>query len=123
MTESELTEKIIGAAIEVHKYWGPGLNERLYEQSFCRELDLLGLAWKNQLSLPLECKGIKVGDELILDVIVEDKVIVENKHVNALLPVHESQLLTYMKLTNCKVGLLMNYKVALMKDGIKRMVL
>ena len=123
MNESELTEKIIGAAIEVHKYWGPGLNERLYEQSFCRELDFLGLAWKNQLSLPLEYKGIKVGDELILDVIVEDKVVVENKHVNTLLPVHESQLLTYMKLTNCKVGLLMNYNVALMKDGIKRMVL
>ncbi len=123
MIESELTDKIIGAAIEVHKYWGPGLNEKIYEQSFCRELDLCGLEWKNQIPLPLEYKGFKVGDELVLDVIVEDKVVVENKHVAALLPVHEAQLLTYMKLTSCTVGLLINYKSALLKEGIKRLVL
>ena len=123
MIEEELTRKIIGAAIEVHRHWGPGLNEGIYEKSFCRELALLGLSYDRQARVPLVYKGEHVGDDLIYDVRVEGKVMVENKHVRELLPVHEAQLLTYMKLTGCRIGLLINYKVAVLKHGIKRLVL
>ena len=123
MLEQELTEKIIGAAIAVHKHWGPGLYEEIYERSLCRELQLQGLAFQQQLNMPLVYKDIKVGDELKLDVWVEGKVVVENKHVKALQPVHEAQLLTYLKFTGSRVGLLINFNVAILKDGIKRIVL
>ncbi len=123
MLEQELTEKIIGAAIEVHKHWGPGLYEEIYERSLCRELQLRGLSFEQQLRIPLIYKEFNVGDDLKLDVWVERKVIVENKHVKELLPVHEAQLLTYLKLTNCHVGLLINFNVTVLKNGIKRIVL
>ena len=123
MLEQELTEKIIGAAIAIHKHWGPGLYEEIYEQSLCRELQLQGLGFQQQLNMPLVYKEMKVGDELKLDVWVEGKVVVENKHVKALQPVHEAQLLTYLKLTGSRVGLLINFNVAILKDGIKRIVL
>lgn len=123
MVEEELTGVIIGAAIAVHKYWGPGLYEEIYERSLCRKLKLQGLAFGQQLKRPLLYKDKKVGDELKLDVWVGGKVIVENKHVKKLLPVHEAQLLTYLKLTGCRVGLLINFNVAVLKDGIKRMIL
>ena len=121
--EQELTEKIIGGAIAVHQYWGPGLNEEIYERSLCHELKLRGLSFRRQLSLPLFYKGERVADDLRLDLWVEDKVIIENKSVKELLPVHEAQLLTYMKITHCRVGLLINFNVAVLKDGIKRRVL
>ena len=123
MIESELTEQIVGAAIEVHRHWGPGLYEEIYERSLCRELSLRGLAFDNQLPIPLLYKGEKVGDDLRLDVWVEKKVVVEAKAVAELLPVHEAQLLTYMRLTKSRVGLLINFNVAVLKDGIRRMVL
>jgi GxxExxY protein len=124
MIEKELTHQIIGAAIEVHKFWGPGLYESVYERSFCRELELRGLAYDTQMEVPLLYKDEVVGDELKYDVRVEEKVMVENKHVKEILPVHEAQLLTYMKLTGCKVGLLFNYKVKRLKDeGFRRLVL
>jgi len=123
MLEEELTETIIGPAIEVHKHWGPGLYEEIYERSLCRELRLCGLAFEQQLKIPLLYKDAKVGDDLKLDVCVEGRVIVENKHVKELLPVHEAQLLTYLKLTKCRVGLLINFNVVVLKDGIKRVVL
>ena len=123
MLERELTENIIGAAIEVHKHWGPGLYEEIYERSLCRELELRKLSFQQQTKIPLLYKGVKVGDDLKLDVWVEERVIVENKHVKELLPIHEAQLLTYLKLTKCRVGLLINYNVAVLKDGIKRIVL
>ena len=123
MIEQELTQKIIGAAIEVHKHWGPGLNESIYEKSFCKELQILGLHYDQQTRIPLVYKGEVVGEELIYDVRVEEKIMVENKHVKELLPIHEAQLLTYMKLTGCRVGLLINYKVAVLKYGIKRLIL
>jgi GxxExxY protein len=123
MIESELTEQIIGAAIEVHRHWGPGLYEEIYERSLCRELALRGLAFDNQLPIPLLYKGEKVGDDLRLDVWVEKKVIVEAKAVAELLPVHEAQVLTYMRLTKSRVGLLINFNVAVLKDGIRRLVL
>ena len=123
MIESELTEQIIGAAIEVHKHWGPGLYEEIYERSMYRELHLRNVAFERQVALPLLYKGERVGDDLQLDLIVQGKVVIELKAVNELLPVHEAQLLTYMKLTGCKVGLLINFNVAVLKHGIKRMVL
>lgn len=123
MLEEELTERIIGAAIEVHRHWGPGLYEEIYERSLCRELHLRGLAFERQVEIPLVYKDAQVGDSLRMDVWVERKVVVENKHVKELLPIHEAQLLTYLKLTRCRVGLLINYKVKVLKDGIKRIVL
>jgi len=124
MIEQELTRQIIGAAIEVHKEWGPGLSESVYEKSLCRELELRGLKFDRQTRVPLMYKGESVGEDLLYDVRVEGKVIVENKHVKEVLPVHEAQLLTYMKRTGCRVGLLFNYKVSKLKsDGIRRLVL
>lgn len=123
LIEQQLTEQIIGAAIEVHRFWGPGLNEEIYERSLYREMSLRGLSFKHQLGLPVVYKGERVADDLRLDVWVEDRVVVENKAVKELLPVHEAQLLTYMKLTKSRVGLLINYNVVLLKDGIKRMAL
>jgi GxxExxY protein len=94
-----LTESIIGAAIEVHKYWGPGLTEELYERSLCHELAFRGFSCERQVTLPLLYKGHVVGDELRLDVYVEELVVVELKAVQKLHQVHSSQLLTYMRLT------------------------
>ena len=123
MIEEQLTEQIIGAAIEVHKYWGPGLYEDIYEKSLCHELTLRGVRFQNQVRLPLINKGVRVGEDLKLDVIVGDKVVVELKVVTEFAPIHEAQLLTYMKLTKCRVGLLINFHVPVLKDGIKRFVL
>ena len=121
--EKELTEKVIGAAIEVHKHWGPGLLETIYEKSFVHELELRGIHCDTQVQLPLIYKNVTVGDSLRLDCIVEGKVIVELKAVKELDAIHESQLLTYMRLTSCHVGLLINFNKPVLKDGIKRMVL
>jgi GxxExxY protein len=121
--EKNLTEKIIGAAIEVHKYWGPGLIESVYEKSLVRELELQGVECKQQVDLPLEYKGAQVGDGLRLDLIVEGKVVVELKVVKDFDPVHESQILTYMRITNCKVGLLINFNKPTLRDGVKRYVI
>ena len=123
MIEDKLTEQIIGGAIDVHRHWGPGLYEEIYERSLCHELKLRKLVFKSQLSIPLIYKGVRVGEDLRLDLIVEEKVIVECKAVKEVLPVHEAQLLTYMKLTECKVGLLINFNVDVLKNGIKRLVL
>ncbi|MGJ8652272.1 MAG: GxxExxY protein [Opitutaceae bacterium] len=123
MLEEELTNSIIGGAIEMHKHWGPGLYEEIYARSLCKELELRRHQFEQQLKLPLIYKNERVGDDLKLDIWVERKVIIENKHVKELLPVHEAQLLTYLKLTGCRVGLLINYNVPVLKNGIKRIVL
>ena len=123
MIEEELTEQIIGAAIEVHKHWGPGLYEEIYERNMCVELRLRHISFENQLSLPLIYKGERVGDDLRLDFVVQHKVVVELKAVAQLEAIHEAQLLTYMKLTKCRVGLLINFNVPTLKQGLKRMVL
>ncbi|AKJ64837.1 GxxExxY protein [Kiritimatiella glycovorans] len=123
MVEAELTEQIIGAAIEVHKHWGPGLYEEIYERSLCHELRLRSVASETQVRLPLLYKGERVGEDLRLDLVVHGKVVVELKAVKELEPIHEAQLLTYMKLTGCRVGLLINFNVPVLKHGIKRMVL
>ena len=121
--EESITEQIIGAAIEVHRYWGPGLYEEIYERSLCHELSLRKIPFETQVQLPLVYKGATVGDDLRLDMIVANKVVVELKVVNELAPIHEAQLLTYMKLTKSRVGLLVNFNVSVLKDGIKRFVL
>jgi GxxExxY protein len=121
--ELDLTEKIIGAAIEVHNYWGPGLLESIYEKSLAHELALRGVSVKQQIRLDLKYKDLILDDEFVLDLVVEGKVVVEMKVVKELAPIHEAQLITYMKLTDCKVGLLINFNVLKLKDGIRRIVL
>ena len=121
--EKDLTEKIIGAAIAVHKYWGPGLIESVYEKSLARELELQGVEHKRQVDLKLEYKGTEVGDGLRLDLIVEGKVVVDLKVVKNFDPIHEAQLLTYMRITGCSVGLLINFNKPTLIDGVKRFVL
>lgn len=121
--EKELCEKIIGAAIEVHRHLGPGLLESAYESCLCHELKNQKLRFDRQKQLPLEYKGIKVDCGYRIDIVVDDRVILEIKTVENFLPVHESQILTYLRLTKIKVGLLINFNVAVLKDGIKRMVL
>jgi len=123
MIESELTGQIIGGAIEVHKYWGPGLYEEIYERSLCQELRLRNIEFKSQVDLPLIYKGETVGECLRLDIIVQNKIVIELKSVKELLPVHKAQIMTYMKLTDCKIGLLINFNVAVLKEGIQRFVI
>ncbi|MGH2566845.1 MAG: GxxExxY protein [Bacteroidota bacterium] len=122
MIENELTGKIIGAAIEVHRILGPGLLESSYEEPFCYELSELGLHFERQLALPVLYKRVKLDCGYRLDVVVEKSVIVELKSVESLLPIHQAQLLTYLRLSGLSVGLLINFNVAVLKDGIKRLV-
>jgi len=123
LVEEDLTTQIIGAAIAVHKYWGPGLYEEIYERSLCQELTLRSIPHVSQLRIPLVYKGHAVGDDLRLDVWIDRKVVVECKALAGFLPVHEAQLLTYMRLTKSRVGLLINFNVAALKHGLRRMVL
>ena len=123
LIDEELTSRVIGAAIEVHKYWGPGLYEEIYERSLCEELRQRNIPFENQLSVPLLYKDIRVGEDLRLDLLIQRQVVVEMKSVAEILPVHESQLLTYMRLTKCRIGLLLNFNVATMKQGIRRFIL
>jgi len=117
------TSEIIAAAIEVHRRLGPGLLESTYEECFCRELQLRGVPFERQVGLPLEYKGVRVECGYRIDVIVNDEVIVEIKTVEAIHRVFEAQLLTYLKLTGKRVGLLINFHVPVLKDGIIRRVL
>jgi GxxExxY protein len=121
--EEELTEKIIGAAIEVHRALGPGLLESIYQACLAREFTLRGLKIVEQRSLPVEYKGLRLESGYLLDFLVEGKIVVELKAVDSMNAVHEAQLLTYLKLTGCKVGLLINFNVAVLKNGIVRKVL
>ena len=120
--EENLTREIIGAAIEVHRELGPGLLESIYEACLCRELALRGIAFQFQRPLPLEYKGIRLDCGYRPDLLVAGLVIVEIKSVQALAPIHEAQLLTYLKLTGIKVGLLINFNVVVLKTGLKRLV-
>ncbi|MBS4039578.1 MAG: GxxExxY protein [Flavobacteriales bacterium] len=120
MTENELSSKIIGAAIEVHKQLGPGLLESSYEACLVYELKLLGLNIKQQLALPIVYKDVKLDAGYRIDILVEDKVIIEIKSVDALADIHTAQLLTYLKLKDIKLGLLINFNEVLLKNGIKR---
>jgi GxxExxY protein len=120
---NELTHEIIGSAIEVHRHLGPGLLESSYRECLCHELLLRRVGFRKELRLPLQYKGMKLDCGYRVDVLVEDLVLVELKAIHALAPVHEAQLLTYLRLGGWKVGLLINFNVAVLKDGICRRVL
>jgi GxxExxY protein len=120
--QEQLTGQIIGAAIEVHKQLGPGLLESTYQACLCHELELRGISFECQKPLPLEYKGIKLECGYRIDLLVAGLVVVEIKSVEALAPIHEAQLLTYLKLTGVKVGFLINFNVVVLKDGIRRLV-
>ena len=119
---NKLSKKIIGAAIEVHKIMGPGLLETVYEECLCHELLLMGIMFERQAYLPVKYKGITMPKGFRLDIVVEGNVIVEVKSVTDLLQIHEVQLLNYLKLSKLKLGLLINFNVPVLKDGIKRIV-
>ncbi len=119
----ELTEKIIGAAIEVHRNLGPGLLESVYRDCLCRELEISGIAFEKEKCLPLEYKGLRLKQAYRMDLVVAGLVVVEIKAVMKIERVHEAQLLTYLKLTGLRLGLILNFHVPAMRSGIKRMVL
>ncbi len=119
----ETTDKVIGAAIEVHKALGPGLLEAVYEECLCHELHLRRLAFERQVHVPVSYKGAKLNTGCRIDIVVGNVVIVEVKAVERVLEVHEAQLLTYLRLTGKRVGLLINFNVPVLKDGIVRRVL
>ncbi len=122
MKLADLTGKIIKAALEVHNHLGPGLLESAYEECLVYELEKMGLMVERQKSVPLIYKEIRLECGYRIDVLVEDKVIVELKSVDEMLPVHEAQILTYLKLAKKEVGLLINFNVKQLKDGIRRFV-
>jgi GxxExxY protein len=122
VVENVLTDQIIGCAIEIHRHLGPGLLESVYEECLCYELSQIGLRFERQVHLPVTYKGIKLECGYKLDLVVEDCVVVELKSSEALTPVHQAQLLTYLKTSNKKVGLLINFNVQLLKNGLKRVV-
>ena len=120
---NSITGAIIDCSIRVHKELGPGLLESVYEVCLMKELISEGLSVKRQLSLPVVYKGEKIDIDFKIDLLVEDEVIVELKAVESILPVHEAQILTYLKLSGMKIGLLLNFNTKLLKDGIRRFVL
>jgi len=122
MTENELSYKIIGAALEVRKTLGVGLLENVYEVALAYELKVLGLKVESQLVLPLKYKNETISNAYRIDLMVENKIIIEIKSVLELHPVFYSQVLTYLKLTDIKLGLLINFNTPLIKDGIHRIV-
>ena len=123
MKLDELSKSVIGCAIDVHRNLGPGLLESTYEQCLAHELNYAEIPFVLQNPLPVNYKGIKLDCGYRVDLLVDNKIIVELKCVDKVLPVHQAQLLTYMKLAGIKIGLLMNFNVQFMKNGIKRMVL
>ncbi|MBA4407363.1 GxxExxY protein [bacterium] len=123
METNELTGKIIGAAIEVHKQLGPGMLESAYEECLCYELSLCGLRVERQKPIPVVYKEIKLECGYRTDLLVENKVVVELKAQDIILPVHEAQILTYLRFANIKIGLLINFNVTVLKNGIKRFIL
>ena len=123
MKFDELSNKVLGCALEVHRELGPGLLESAYEQCLAYELNRAKVPFKLQVDLPVEYKQIKLDCGYRMDLLVDDRLIVELKSVDLLLKVHEAQILTYMKLAKVRVGLLINFNVDVLKKGIKRFVL
>jgi len=115
-----LTEQVIGAAIEVHRTLGPGLLESTYEHCLIHELAQRGLRARRQVALPVRYKGVQIDCGYRLDILVENQVLIEIKSVEKLAPIHEAQLLTYLRLAGLPVGLLLNFNVKLLKDGLVR---
>ena len=117
-----ITERIIGAAISVHRELGPGLLESAYEECLCFELSQLKLAFERQVPLPVHYKEVNLDCGYRMDVVVERRVIIEIKAVERIIPVHEAQLLSYLKLASLRVGLLLNFHTPVLKSGLKRIV-
>lgn len=117
---NELTGIVIAAAIEVHRALGPGLLESAYEECLCHELSQREILFERQKELPIHYKGVTLNCGYRLDILIPERLIIELKSCENLQPIHEAQMLTYLKLTGIKVGLLMNFNVPVLKDGIKR---
>ena len=122
MTQDELSKTIIGCAIEVHRLMGPGLLESVYEECLAYELVQAKISLERQKPIPLIYKGVALGSDLKIDLLVSGLVVVELKSVDMLLPIHDAQVLTYLRLTGCKLGLLFNFNVPMLKKGIRRLV-
>jgi len=118
---NRVTEAVIGAAIEVHKALGPGFLESIYEEALCVELTLRGVRYTRQAPVAVDYKGHRIGESR-LDLLVEDTVVVELKAVDALAPVHTAQVISYLKATGCRIGLLINFNVKRLTDGIRRII-
>lgn len=118
-----LTESIIGAAIEVHRALGPGLLESMYAECLCHELSLRGHAFRREVEFPIVYKDVRLANPFRVDLIIENQVLIELKSVSEVTPVHEAQLLTYLRLSGIRLGLLINFNVAVLRDGITRRVL
>ncbi|MEO8726939.1 MAG: GxxExxY protein [Acidobacteriaceae bacterium] len=123
LIDETVTEQVIGAAIEVHRALGPGLLESAYEECLCHELSLRKIGFERQVALPVEYKGVKLDCGYRIDLLIERKVVLELKCVETVLPVHQAQLLTYMRLSHSRVGLILNFHVPTMVRGIIRKVL
>lgn len=123
MEFDKLSNRVIGCALEVHRALGPGLLESAYEQCLAHELSLAGINFRLQVPVAVEYKGIKIDCGYRIDMLINDELIVELKSVERIVPIHQAQLLTYMKLAEVKVGLLINFNVEILKAGIKRFVL
>ncbi|MDB4609518.1 GxxExxY protein [Verrucomicrobia bacterium] len=121
MTERELTEKVIGCAIEVHRMLGPGLLESTYQQCLAHELMLNAIPFRLEASLPVDYKGVKLDCGYRLDLVVDEQLIIELKAVDQITGLHQAQLMTYMKLSKVSLGLLINFNVTRLVDGVKRM--
>jgi GxxExxY protein len=119
---NKTTESIIGAAIEVHRHLGPGLLESAYEECLCEELSLRKMPFSRQIALPVTYKSKKLDIGYRIDLLVNQEVVVELKTVESILPIHEAQTLTYMRLGGWQVGLILNFNVTVLKNGIKRLV-
>ena len=119
---NQLTREIIAASIEVHRNIGPGLLESAYEECLCQELSLRGFAFERQKSLPVSYKGLELDCGYRIDLVVDGLVVLELKAVSKLEPIHEAQLLTYLRLSNIPLGLLINFNVPVLRSGIKRIV-
>ena len=122
MHENEISNLIIGAAIEVHRFYGPGLVEQVYEEALCHEFALRGILFKRQQMVPIYYKDVRLSSDLRLDLLVQDKVIVDNKAKAEILPADKAQLRTYLRLSNLKLRLIINFHAGILKDGILRIV-
>jgi GxxExxY protein len=120
---NELTEPIIGAAMEVHCTVGPGLLESIYEMCLCREFSIRGIPFERQVPIPVEYKGVKLDCGYRADIVVDGTILLEIKAIDSLLPIHDAQLLSYLKLGGWKIGLLINLSVELLENGLRRRVL
>lgn len=116
------SHQVIGAAMEVHRHLGPGLLESAYEECLCHELNALKIPYERQKALPVTYKGVSLDCGYRMDIVVNSSLLLELKSVESLLPIHEAQLLTYLRLSGLRLGLLVNFNVPLLKNGIKRMV-